>query len=579
MANDGTRTHGRRKVLILSAAVGGGHEAAARNLEAALDESGQETVVMDALALMSLSLNWFLISVYAWQLRHLPWLCGVTFRLTNVRWVVLLSRVLIGWICGRRLLRAISGERPDLIVSTYPVVTSGLGRLVRSGRLPQPVIATITDYGAHQMWVSPDIDLHLVLSRRSAEMVRLAGGAAEVARLPVGRGFPAGVSKAQARAELAIDGGAFVVLIVGGAWGIGSIDGMVDCVAAAGASAIVVTGQNGELRERLAERFRTQPSIRIMGWTDQMPLLMAASDCILQNAGGVTSIEAIEVGLPIVFYRPIPGHGMLNGRVMVAAGAAHWAGDDRALESLLRDAASGRLPLAAAAGEPRRDAIEAILSTHRARIVARRRAPLRRWAAAATVLAVTAWASISPWGMTLAREGGWSHFAGHDVPAGSVSVVVRTDDPAVAAALARWTHQHRLPITLFVNAEAASGLVPTSGVTIGISESPGGRRAALPWIEWSRVRSTYDAVELATGVAPTYFLPGLGQLDAVDLAIAPPHTRLVAVTANAVDRRHGGIVAIETRGLDSEAAIAAVQARLAADRRGGLREVPLSSLP
>jgi UDP-N-acetylglucosamine:LPS N-acetylglucosamine transferase len=37
--------------------------------------------------------------------------------------------------------------------------------------------------------------------------------------------------------------------------------------------------------------------------------LMAAADALVENAGGLTSKEALRVGLPVVAFRPIAGHG------------------------------------------------------------------------------------------------------------------------------------------------------------------------------------------------------------------------------------------------------------------------------
>jgi UDP-N-acetylglucosamine:LPS N-acetylglucosamine transferase len=35
----------------------------------------------------------------------------------------------------------------------------------------------------------------------------------------------------------------------------------------------------------------------VIGWTDQMPALMSASDAPVENAGGLTCMEAFAVGL------------------------------------------------------------------------------------------------------------------------------------------------------------------------------------------------------------------------------------------------------------------------------------------
>jgi UDP-N-acetylglucosamine:LPS N-acetylglucosamine transferase len=52
---------------------------------------------------------------------------------------------------------------------------------------------------------------------------------------------------------------------------------------------------------------------------------MHVADVLVQNAGGLSFTEALVAGLPAVTYRPIPGHGRANARVMDAAGMAPWA--------------------------------------------------------------------------------------------------------------------------------------------------------------------------------------------------------------------------------------------------------------
>jgi hypothetical protein len=51
---------------------------------------------------------------------------------------------------------------------------------------------------------------------------------------------------------------------------------------------------------------------------------MHACDALVQNAGGLTSLEAFAAGLPVVSYRCIPGHGRSNARALEEAGLAAW---------------------------------------------------------------------------------------------------------------------------------------------------------------------------------------------------------------------------------------------------------------
>src|SRR5207302_4230258 len=87
----------------------------------------------------------------------------------------------------------------------------------------------------------------------------------------------------------------------------------------------------------------------VLGWTDEMPLLMAASDALIQNAGGLTCMEALAAGLPVVSFLPIAGHGKDNAEHMREACVAAYATDADELATALDQATSlaGRRMVAA----------------------------------------------------------------------------------------------------------------------------------------------------------------------------------------------------------------------------------------
>jgi UDP-N-acetylglucosamine:LPS N-acetylglucosamine transferase len=333
-------------VVILTAAIGSGHEAAGRAAQAELQRAGRQALVLDGLRPMSPTLERLLRRGHAGQLAHAPWMWGVLFTVVGWQPVAATVRWLAGALYGRRLARLLGPLEPAAIISTYPLVTAALAHLRRTGRLRVPVVALITDYGVHPLWVAPRADLHLVASPASVALAERAGGRARAVRLPIDERFRAPLGQAAARLRLGIPASAFVTLIVGGAWGVGDLEGAAACALAAGAFTIVVTGSNAALLGRLTARFAAEERLRVVGWTDDMPCLMRAADCVIQNAGGMTCVEAVALGLPIVFYAPLNGHGQLNARVMLAAGAAQAVNEGAELTALLRAASRGEATLA-----------------------------------------------------------------------------------------------------------------------------------------------------------------------------------------------------------------------------------------
>lgn len=350
------------RVLILSASVGGGHNAAAAVIQSDLRQAGHRACVVDGLALASPRLNRYFQWAYPWQLRYVPWLYEWQVRLSNGRQVARAVRWLCASLWSERLLDLVELTRPDLIVSTYPLMTAALGRLRAQGRLRCPCAAIVTDYGVHRLWTAPGIDLHLVVSGESSRQAVDAGGRVEVMQPPVNPAYRLLRDREAARARLDLPRRDFIALVVGGAWGIGDLEEIAADVAASGVYTVVVCGRNAALASRLTTRFAGLDSVRVLGWTDELPWYMAAADCLVQSAGGLTCLEAVAARLPIVLYRPIAGHGRLNAETMVRAGAACWARSAGELQALLRAAANGDIRLPPPEVETGRPASAALLS-------------------------------------------------------------------------------------------------------------------------------------------------------------------------------------------------------------------------
>ena len=94
---------------------------------------------------------------------------------------------------------------------------------------------------------------------------------------------------------------------------------------------VVVCGRNEQLRDELA----AIPGTVALGWVSDMAALMAAADVLVENAGGLTSKEALRVGLPVVTFRPITGHGRHDAGALAQLGLTELVED----ESRLREAA------------------------------------------------------------------------------------------------------------------------------------------------------------------------------------------------------------------------------------------------
>jgi UDP-N-acetylglucosamine:LPS N-acetylglucosamine transferase len=335
-------------VLILSAPIGDGHDKPAYLLAEALRARRPDAAVAvaDGLHAMGPFLERVIMGGSRFDSRWGNLLFDLEyFGFTHVAPARAGSARFMEIVGGRGLLRLLAAARPDIVVSTYPGVTEVLGRLRAHHRLGIPVVAAITDLAALRYWAHPGADLHLIIHPESVEEVRrIAGPRTSVVAV---RGlsdprFLAAPPAEEARAQLGLPPDGAVVVVSGGGWGVGDLAGAVDLVLARrGASAVAVCGRNDELRARLTARYAPEPRVRVLGFTDDLPVLFAAADVLIHSTAGLTVLEALACGCRVISYGWGRGHIRANNRAYARFGLADVARDrvqlDRALSRALAE--------------------------------------------------------------------------------------------------------------------------------------------------------------------------------------------------------------------------------------------------
>jgi processive 1,2-diacylglycerol beta-glucosyltransferase len=354
------RRPGPKRVLILSADVGEGHAAAARALARQLDASQEptEVTVIDGLAAMGPFLQPVVEDGYRVQLRFFPWTYTVVYMLLErVAPVRVLARMLLCLFGSRPLARRIAEHEPDVVVSTYPAVTVVLARLRRTQVVRCPTVATITDLTGLFFWAQPGIDTHLVMYGESLDPVeRIAGeGSATLVRPLISSEFLDERTQVDSRRALGLPEGGRMVIVSGGGWGVGDVEGAVHEIASiSDVSAIVcLAGRNEQLRDRLAEDFAAEPRVHVYGFTERMPEILAAADTLVHSTGGVTCLEAKATGTPVVSYGLPVGHARLNTRAMADLGLLRLANDTQELREQVQASFAERHALSGRAAHPR----------------------------------------------------------------------------------------------------------------------------------------------------------------------------------------------------------------------------------
>ncbi|PZS15031.1 MAG: hypothetical protein DLM64_00520 [Solirubrobacterales bacterium] len=390
-----------RQILIISADIGEGHDLPARAVSREFrdEDPDAQVSVVNGLPAMGPVLTKVLRENSAFMFRWLPWLFDFQYMLfmyfAPTRWLA--KRLLTAF--GRRgLMRLIRAHDPDLIVSTYPGVTAVLGELRRKGRLDVPCYSSITDLAGLRFWAHPGIDLHFVTHPESIEEAeRIAGpGSARWAKPPTAPAFLAARSRGDARRSLGLPADGLVIAVSGGGWGVGDLAGATRAaLEVPDATVMCLCGRNDRLRARVAKRFGEEPRLRLMGFTDRMGDVLAASDALVHSSAGLTVLEAIIRGCPVISYGFGYGHVRASNAALRRFGLAQVARKQRDIAPALKRALAQR-PEPDGSFARRPSTASLILSDERRA----RQLPAWRLRTAHTATTLAATVAVAGWALT-----------------------------------------------------------------------------------------------------------------------------------------------------------------------------------
>ncbi len=330
------------RVLVLTADIGEGHDLPARMIKDDVEREipGASVDIVDGLKAMGRISSSVARDGSRFTFRWMPWMFDLQYWLITkfapTRWLMHHLSYLLG---ARGLMRVVEEHQPDVVVSTYPGVTAVLGMLRENRRLLVPVQSAITDLAGLRYWAHPGVDLHFVTHPESIEEVeRLVGpGTVEWMRPPIARDFLMPRTRAAAREALDVPAHARMVLVSGGGWGIGDLEGAIDAALAGEDTQVVcIAGRNEAAREKLEQHYSGNARVRVIGFTEQMSDWMAAADAMVHSTAGLTVLEAHIRGCPVVSYGFSAGHLRANNAAFERFGLAEVARSEHELTSTLR---------------------------------------------------------------------------------------------------------------------------------------------------------------------------------------------------------------------------------------------------
>lgn len=348
---DTAKTRKKLKILVMSAPIGSGHKMAARALAEAL-RSCPRTEVEEGDVFTFFPAGWgkaFLV-FYKKVLSVCPGLYALSYRWGNRSGKSTFLRNGINrflFYLGKRYLREV---RPDIVLSTHATPT-GILTLYKKHYAPDLWLGVaVTDFTVHRWLVCRGVDAYFVAAEPLRKIIekQLPPGetpAIHALGIPVRKEFVHLPDGARSRRELRQRQGwpeeAFVCLVSGGGEGLLPMEELAGLLRQPGLEKlymILVAGHNRALAQRLtrAVAFAGERG-RVLGFTEEMPLLMAGADLLIGKAGGVSAAEALAAGSTLTVYAPLPGQEQVNSEFLQEHYGVRAIKDKRELAALLRE--------------------------------------------------------------------------------------------------------------------------------------------------------------------------------------------------------------------------------------------------
>ena len=318
------------KLVIFSAATGGGHMRAAHTLEQYIHQSSPEdqVTVIDTLKLINGFVDTVCCDGYYFMVRHTPGLFGFLYTRTNRKTPMFNMMSGLTRQFSKKLLKTLEEEQPDAVLSTHPFATEMLSVLKEKGVLKTPLLCLMTDYGPHKAWIAPNVDAYITANGdMTAPMVEMGAPEEKIFPfgIPVGEAFFAPGDKPSLLREFNFTPHLPTVLFMAGSFGVNNILGIYRQLVQIPENfqIVVITGRNQKLYDAFQKEIKGSPKdTRLFYFTDRVADFMHMSDLLITKPGGLTVSEALAAGIPMAVFDAIPGQEEDNANFLIRHGMA-----------------------------------------------------------------------------------------------------------------------------------------------------------------------------------------------------------------------------------------------------------------
>lgn len=303
------------RVLILTCNTGEGHNSAAKAIKEVFDEHNIYCEIADSLAFLSKKASKFISKWHVRLYKKAPLLFGLGYKAAEFTDSRHMRSMFYDTVCkGARKLKAkVERDNFDTIICTHPFSATTLTRAMEKyGLKPDKTYFVATDYTCSPGVSSGNLDYYIIPHSSLSDDFTQRGIPAEKlfpCGIPVSRRVHTPLKKCESKRELSIPENKRVILLMCGSMGCGPIKLIARELSHKlkdDEYLVVICGSNHRLYQKLRE-LEDPGSVRILGFTRNVPLYMNSADLLLSKPGGLSTTEAAENHLPMILIDAVAG--------------------------------------------------------------------------------------------------------------------------------------------------------------------------------------------------------------------------------------------------------------------------------
>jgi len=327
-----------KRILILTAGFGEGHNSAARGVRAGLARVAPkvEVELRDLFPETFGAFNEVVRRAYLAVINRWPKLWGYVYNWLD-RKNDFDKRFEKFRGLKKNLGRLLDRFQPEVVVSTFPPYPYVLQQILGSERRCKNVAVVTDSITVNAIWYRSPADYFIVANEQSAAVVRNGGvppEKIEVFGFPVSPRFADFAKNRQSPVKV-VPRVLYVINV-----GTHRAPQLVRKLVELDIHLTVTVGRDEKLH-RAIEKAAGHRKIDIFGWTEEMPRLLCENHLLIGKAGGATVQETIAAGCPMVINHVVSGQEEGNARLIVETNSGAIAlSNDEAVAQVQRAFAS-----------------------------------------------------------------------------------------------------------------------------------------------------------------------------------------------------------------------------------------------